>query len=249
MASEKAASTVKIFGVRFDNVTLDEANKKFIGFMGDERLKTIYTPNPEIVMMAQEDDEFKIVLNQGDLVIPDGIGIILASKFHHLGLTQRVPGIELMALMLEYCNRAGKSVFLFGGKPGIAELAADNIKTAYPNLTIAGTRDGYFDQGKELKILDEINEKKPDILFVALGAAKQEKWIHRYKKTINASIAMGVGGSLDVWAGTVRRAPVIFQKLGLEWLYRLIKQPTRFKRMLILPKFMLKVFFTKHVED
>ncbi|MDH8677693.1 WecB/TagA/CpsF family glycosyltransferase [Fusibacter bizertensis] len=249
MAIEKAASTVKIFGVRFDNVTLEEANKKFIGFMGNERLRTIYTPNPEIVMMAQEDDEFKVVLNEGDLVIPDGIGIVLASKVHHLGLNDRVPGIELMDLMLEYCNRAGKSIFLFGGKPGVAEMAAENIKLAHPNLNIVGTRDGYFETGKELKILDEINEKKPDILFVALGASKQEKWIHRYKKTINASVAMGVGGALDVWAGTVRRAPVIFQKLGLEWFYRLIKQPTRFKRMLILPKFMLKVLFTKHIED
>lgn len=249
MAIEKAASTVKIFGVRFDNVTMDEANKKFISFMGNEKLKTIYTPNPEIVMMAQEDNEFKTVLNEGDLVIPDGIGIILASKVHHLGLTDRVPGIELLELMFEYCNRAGKSIFLFGGKPGVADMAAENIKATYPNLTIVGTRDGYFDQGKELKILDEINEKKPDILIVALGAAKQEKWIHRYKKTINASVAMGVGGALDVWAGTVRRAPVIFQKLGLEWFYRLIKQPTRFKRMLTLPKFMLKVLFTKHIED
>ncbi len=249
MAIEKAASTVKIFGVRFDNVTMDEANKKFISFMGNEKLKTIYTPNPEIVMMAQEDNEFKTVLNEGDLVIPDGIGIILASKVHHLGLTDRVPGIELLELMFEYCNRAGKSIFLFGGKPGVADMAAENIKVKYPNLTIVGTRDGYFDQGKELKILDEINEKKPDILIVALGAAKQEKWIHRYKKTINASVAMGVGGALDVWAGTVRRAPVIFQRLGLEWFYRLIKQPTRFKRMLILPKFMLKVLFTKHIED
>lgn len=241
-------TTVKIFGVKFDNVTLDEANQKFITFMTSPRLKTIYTPNPEIVMMANEDPEFKNVLNEGDMVVPDGIGVVLASKVHHLGLKSRVPGIEVMGLMLEYCNRAGKSIYLFGGKPGVAENAAEKILAKYPNLAIAGFRDGYFDESQELKILDEINEKKPDIVFVALGAPKQEKWIHKYKKTLNASVAMGVGGALDVWAGNVKRAPLVFRKLGLEWFYRLLKQPSRLGRMMILPKFMIKAIFTKHIE-
>ncbi len=249
MAHEKAVKSVKIFGVRFDNVDAEEANKQFIALMSGDKLGMIYTPNTEIIMKAQDDPEFKAILNEGDLVIPDGIGVVLASKIHHLGLTERVPGIELMTMMLEYCNRTGKSIYLFGGQPKVAELAAIKIKETYPNLKIAGTRDGFFESNQELHILDEINEKKPDILFVALGAPKQEKWINKYKKTINAKVAMGVGGALDVWAGTVKRAPVFFQKTGLEWFYRLLKQPTRIMRMMSLPKFMIKVILTKQIEN
>ncbi len=249
MASNKAVLAVKIFGVRFDNVNADEANKKFISLLSDDRLRTIFTPNTEMIMKAQDDPEFKAILNEGDLVIPDGIGVVLASKIHHLGLTERVPGIELMAMMLEYCNRTGKSIYMFGGQPGVADLAAEKIKAAYPNLTILGTHDGYYDLAQEQKIVDDINEKKPDILFVALGAPKQEKWIHRHKRDLNARVAMGVGGSFDVWAGTVKRAPLFFQKTGLEWFYRLLKQPTRIMRMMSLPKFMIKVILTKHIEN
>ncbi len=249
MAHEKAVKSVKIFGVRFDNVDAEEANKQFIALMGSDKLGMIYTPNTEIIMKAQDDPAFKAILNEGDLVIPDGIGVVLASKIHHLGLTERVPGIELMTMMLEYCNRTGKSIYLFGGQPKVAELAAIKIKETYSNVKIAGTRDGFFESNQEISILDDINEKKPDILFVALGAPKQEKWINKYKKTINAKVAMGVGGSLDVWAGTVKRAPVFFQKTGLEWFYRLLKQPTRIMRMMSLPKFMIKVILTKHIEN
>ncbi len=249
MAHEKAVKAVKIFGVRFDNVDAEEANKQFIALMGSDKLGVIYTPNTEIIMKAQDDPEFKAILNEGDLVIPDGIGVVLASKIHHLGLTERVPGIELMTMMLEYCNRTGKSIYLFGGQPKVAEMAAVTIKKAYPNLKIAGTRDGFFENNQDIHILDEINGKKPDILFVALGAPKQEKWISKYKKTINAKVAMGVGGSLDVWAGTAKRAPVFFQKTGLEWFYRFLKQPTRIMRMMSLPKFMIKVILTKQIEN
>ncbi|MCA0384630.1 MAG: WecB/TagA/CpsF family glycosyltransferase [Firmicutes bacterium] len=240
---------VRIFGVRFDNVTASEAMRRFIAMMESGGLKTIYTPNTEIIMKAQEDPTFKQVLNEGDLVIPDGIGVVLASKIHHLGLSERVPGIELMGLMLEFCNRAGKSIYLFGGAPGIAEKASEKILSTYPNLKIVGIRDGYFKEEDVWSILDDINEKKPDILFVALGAPKQEKWIHQHKKTLNAKVAMGVGGALDVWSGTVKRAPVIYQKLGLEWFYRLLKQPSRIGRMMSLPKFMIKVILTKHIEE
>lgn len=251
MTIDKGSSqnqVVKIFGVRFDNVTADEANKKFIGLLTQDKLATIYTPNTEFIMKAQDDPEFKRVLNEGDLVIPDGIGVVLASKIHRLGLTERVPGIELMSMILEFCNRAGKSIYLFGGAPGIAEKAGEKIILKYPNITLAGTRDGYFKEEDELKILDDINGSKPDILFVALGAPKQEKWINRHKKIINAKVAMGVGGAFDVWSGTVKRAPVFFQKTGLEWFYRLLKQPTRAMRMMSLPKFMIKVLLTKNIE-
>lgn len=249
MAVDKKVPAVKIFGVKFDNVTADEASRKFLTMMESDKLKTIYTPNTEMIMKAQEDLSFKAILNEGDLVVPDGIGVVLASKIHHLGLTERVPGIELMSMILEYCNRTGKSIFLFGGKPGVADIAAQKIFSTYPNLRVVGTRDGYFSSNDTFGILDEINEMKPDVLFVALGAPKQEKWIHDNKKILNTRVAMGVGGSLDVWAGTAKRAPLFFQKFGLEWFYRLMTQPTRFMRMMSLPKFMLKVLTTRHIEE
>lgn len=249
MAIEKTVTTVKIFGVKFDNVTADEASRRFLTMIESDRLKTIYTPNTEMIMKAQQDPDFKAILNEGDLVVPDGIGVVIASKIHQLGLSERVPGIELMAMILEYCNRTGKSIYLFGGRPGVAELASSKIKSTYPNLKIAGYRDGFFKNSDEFAILNGINEKKPDVLFVALGAPKQEKWIHSNKKILNTRVAMGVGGSLDVWAGTAKRAPVIFQKLGLEWFYRLLTQPTRVMRMMSLPKFMIKVLTTRHIEE
>lgn len=242
--------SIRVFGVRFDNVTLEEAHKRFSEWMGSEDGQTfsIYTPNPEFVMRAQEDLEFKETLNQGDLVLADGVGIVLASRIHHLDLKGRVTGIDMMEMMLEYCNRAEKSIYLFGGKPGVASAAAERIAERYPNVTVSGHRDGYYDVQQELAILDAINGEKPDVVFVGLGSPKQEFWIQRHKKLLNARVVMGIGGALDVWSGMVKRAPRPFQKMGLEWLYRLFKQPTRFKRMMVLPKFMIKVLISKNID-
>ncbi|MDK2865985.1 MAG: N-acetylglucosaminyldiphosphoundecaprenol N-acetyl-beta-D-mannosaminyltransferase [Clostridiales bacterium] len=241
----RGKTTVKILGVKFDKLDFDEAYQRFTTFMMQDETKMIFTPNSELVMMAQEDEAFRQILNEGDLTVPDGIGIILASRIHNLELTERIPGIDLMAKMLAYANRSNKSIFLFGAKPGVAEKAAQNIAEQYGNIKIVGVQDGYFDEREELRILDRINEVKPDILFTALGAPKQEKWIYKYRKLLNVKVAMGVGGSIDVWAGTAKRAPKIFQKMGLEWFYRLLKEPTRIGRMMLLPKFLIKVIFTK----
>jgi N-acetylglucosaminyldiphosphoundecaprenol N-acetyl-beta-D-mannosaminyltransferase len=158
---------------------------------------------------------------------------------------ERVTGVDLMFRILDYCHQQGKSIFIFGGKPGVADEAGRNINRKFPNIKIVGSRDGYFKTEEEKGIVDQINGSGPDVLFVALGAPKQEKWIDQYKDQLNVRIAMGVGGSVDIWAGTAKRAPEIYQKLGLEWFYRLIKEPWRYKRMLVLPKFMLQVLFSK----
>lgn len=238
--------SVKILGVKIDKVDAASAYARFVRFMTEDgTLKMIFTPNAEFVMRAQKDPEFMQILNEGDMVIPDGIGVILASKIHGLGLTERVAGIEMMDRMLEYCHRTGKSIYLFGGKPGIAERAAEKINETYSNLKIKGVHNGYFSEKESLKILDDINEKKPDILIVALGAPKQEKWIYANRKLINARVAIGVGGALDVYAGVAKRAPKIFQRLGLEWLYRLLRYPTRIGRMMVLPHFLVKVIAAK----
>lgn len=242
--SEKS---VRIMGVRIDRVDMEEAFNRFIALLKRQRTSVIFTPNTEIVMMAEKDRDFRDVLNSAELVIPDGIGLIHASRIHHLGLTSRVPGIELMDRILKYSHTTRLSVYFFGGKPGTAETAAQKILEKYPNIIVKGTQSGYFTPDEESKIIDSINEAKPDILFVALGAPKQEKWIASHKKILNANIIMGVGGSLDVYAGNVKRAPVLFQKLGVEWLYRLLKEPSRIGRMMALPKFMIKVITSRNI--
>lgn len=238
---------VRIFGVRIDCVDMDGAFNRFLALLNEERTAVIYTPNTEMVMMAENDMAFKDVLNGADLVIPDGIGLIHASKIHHLGLTDRVPGIELMERILRYCHTTRRSIYLFGGKPGTADLAGQKILEKYPNIIIKGIENGYFGPEDENRIIDNINEAKPDVLFVALGAPKQEKWIAKHRRTLNAHISMGIGGSLDVYAGNVKRAPVFFQKLGIEWMHRLLKEPSRIGRMMALPKFMIKVITTRNI--
>jgi N-acetylglucosaminyldiphosphoundecaprenol N-acetyl-beta-D-mannosaminyltransferase len=237
--------TVKLFGVKFNKGDEDVLFKRFLYLLNRSRYAMIFTPNPEIVMMAQKDLEYKDILAEGDLVIPDGIGIIVASKIKKLGLEKRMPGIEMMESILKYCNNAKKSIYLLGSSEENVEKAADNIKLTYPNIIISGYHHGFFDASEELKIIDKINEVKPDILFVAMGAPKQEKWMYTHRKILNAKVAMGVGGSLDIWAGAVKRAPKFFRKIGFEWLYRMLSHPSRWKRSLVLPKFLLKVLLSR----
>lgn len=235
--------TTNILGVPIDIVTNKSAFEKFRSLLKEEKCSVIFTPNSEIVMAASKDEGLKKVLKESDLCIPDGIGLIYASKIHNLGLTERVTGVDFMYKILSYCNDYDKSIYILGGKPGVAEMACKNIHKKFPNVKIKGFADGYFKKEEERKIIERINGLKPDILFVGLGAPKQEIWIHQYKDKLNVKVAMGVGGSIDIWAGTAKRAPEIFQKLGLEWFYRLIKEPWRYKRMMVLPKFMIKVLF------
>ncbi len=230
-----------VLDIKFDVVNEDEALDRLIKFLDEgSPLKEVYTPNPEIVMLAQEDKELFGILNNADLVLADGIGIIIASKLKGLRLKHRVTGIDIMDRLLQYCETSRKSFFIIGGKPGIAEMACENIKLKYKNIEVAGYHHGYFDEEDETEIIDKINNSEPDVLFVCLGAPKQEKWINKNKDRLNCALAMGVGGSVDVYAGVVKRAPAIFQNLGLEWFYRLLKEPRRFKRTLVLPKFLIK---------
>lgn len=237
---------VRILGIRIDKLTNQGAYNKFLTFFDGKGTKTIFTPNTEIVMKAQEDEELKEVLENGDMIIPDGIGLIYASKIYGLGLSERVTGVDMMEKMLDYSNKTGKSIFILGGKPGVAETAMMNIQSKYSNILSAGTMDGFFSEEEELKVVDKINESKCDILFVALGAPKQEKWISKYQKVLTASVAIGVGGCVDVWAGNAKRAPKIFIKFGLEWFYRLLMDPRRIFRMMSIPKFIVKVLVTRN---
>jgi len=234
-----------ILGVPIDVVTLESAMKRVSALLEGDRCAMVITPNPEIVMAATQDEELLTTLSASDLSIPDGIGLIYASHIQKLGLIERVTGVDLMRKILEHANLRNKSIYVLGGKPGVAELACMNIKREFSSIKVMGFHDGYFKEDEEGKILQDINQKCPDILFAALGAPRQEKWIYGHKDILKVKVAMGVGGCVDIWAGTAKRAPKAFQRLGLEWFYRLLKEPRRYKRMMALPKFMIKVLLKK----
>ena len=232
-----------IFGVLFDNYTIDEAVQKAVSSLEEDKPFVIATPNPEIVDVARKDSEYKAILNSSDIVTPDGIGIVYASKFLNGNIKERAAGFDIVCGIISELDKCSGSVFLFGSKPGVAESAANNLLKKYENLKIAGCRNGYFKDDSE--IISAIQESKPDLLLVCLGAPKQEKWISKNKYILNAKIIIGAGGTLDVLAGNVKRAPEIYIKLGLEWLYRLLKEPRRIGRMIKLPLFLLDVIVKK----
>lgn len=233
---------VEIVGVEIDNVNMDEAAGILAEALDMDKCSMVFTPNSEILLEAVKDSEFEAVLKSGQLVIPDGIGVVIASRFYGTPLKERVAGFDLTMRLMEIANSQGRSIYLLGGREGVAEEAAIKLMEKHGNLTIAGTRNGFFGSDEEGKIIDEINNSNADILLVALGAPKQEKFIHSHRDKLRVKIAIGVGGSLDIIAGRAKRAPEFYQKAGLEWFYRLIKEPKRFIRMMRLPKFIAVAF-------
>ncbi|WP_458406902.1 WecB/TagA/CpsF family glycosyltransferase [Anaerotignum sp.] len=234
-----------VLGVPFDAVTMEEAVAKAKKLLTEEGQHIICTPNPEIVMEAQKDQELMNILHEADMVVPDGIGVVWASKYSEIRLTERVAGYDLTQNLMAELAATGETFYFFGGAPGVANAAARKMMKKYPGLKVVGVHNGYFDEKEEKRIIQDIKTKSPSILLVGLGAPKQEKWIYDNIRLTGAKVAIGVGGSFDVMAGNVKRAPKIFQKLGLEWFHRLITQPTRWRRMMRLPKFALTVLKTK----
>lgn len=233
---------VNILGVLVDKVNVEQASDRIIEYISaSEGAKSVFTPNSEIIMAAYRDPEFCNLLNSSDLLTADGIGVVYASKIVKNPIAERAAGYDIACRTLEKLAKLGGSLYLFGSKPGVAELAAANIESRYSGVKVVGMSDGYFDEVKEKAIIEDIKRTKPDLLFVCLGAPKQERWISAHKAELGAKVCMGIGGSLDVFAGTVKRAPEFYTKHGIEWLYRLMKQPSRFVRMLDLPRFGLKV--------
>ena len=223
-------------GVGFDNLTLDEAVSEALRLIRERRSAYVVTPNPEIVMICRENPEAMEAVQQADLVLPDGIGVVYGAKILGTPLKGKLPGIDFVTALMAELAKTGGRVFLLGSKPGVAELAAENLVSRFPGLQVCGTMDGYFKD--DAPVIEAVNAAAPDLLFVCLGAPKQELWMRRNAPKLNVGLMAGLGGSLDVFAGTVKRAPVIFQKLGLEWFYRLLKEPKRIGRMMNLPKFL-----------
>jgi len=234
---------VDILGVQVDKVNIPEAVDRIMEMLSENKPHMVFTPNSEIIMVAYKDEEFKEILNSADLLTADGIGVVYASKILHNPIEERAAGYDIACGVIEKIAETGHGLYLFGGKPGVAETAKENIEKEYPFLRVVGTHDGYFTEEQVPEIIDDINKSGADILFVCLGAPAQEKWIYKNKDKLKVRVSMGVGGSIDVLAGVAERAPEKWCNMGLEWLYRLIKQPKRFIRMLALPKFGLTVLF------
>ena len=228
---------VNILGVNVDMTNIEESAHKIMHFLEEDRVHTVFTPNSEIIMVAYKDSDFCKILNQADLLTADGIGVVYASKILGKPIKERAAGFDITKRVLEMIAGTQHKAFFFGSKPGYAQEARDNLIKQFPGLEIAGVRNGYFKPEEEEGIINEINNSGADLLLVGLGAPAQEKWIARNKDKLKVKVAMGVGGSLDVFAGRVERAPDVYCKLGLEWFYRLMKEPWRAKRMTALPKF------------
>ena len=237
---------IDILGISVDKVSMEDALSIFRELLKTRNTSFIVTPNSEILVNATKDAALKKLIGSADLVIPDGIGLVYASRILKQPLKERVTGIDFTDAALRVLAQENKSAFFLGGKPGVAAAAAEKKAEEILNLKIAGTHHGYFKEEEEPAIVEKINASGADFLCVALGSPKQEWFISRHRKTLHPSVAIGIGGSLDVWAGTLERAPEFYQKYGLEWLYRIKQEPFRIKRMKALPAFLLKVAAQKH---
>lgn len=225
-----------ILGICFDSVTLSQAAEAADGLLLAGRGGTIVTANPEIVLRCREDEAYRSVVNAADLVLADGVGDLLAGRILRTPLPERVTGADLTPLLLERLAGRGGSVFLYGGKPGVADRAGARIAAAYPGLRIAGTENGYI--SRETELLRRLEEAKPDLLLLGLGAPRQERWMAEHRESL-PSVMIGVGGLLDVLAGDLPRAPERWRKAGLEWLFRLLREPRRIRRVAMLPRILV----------
>ncbi|SFA94259.1 N-acetylglucosaminyldiphosphoundecaprenol N-acetyl-beta-D-mannosaminyltransferase [Selenomonas ruminantium] len=235
------AEKIDILGVKVDSVTMAQAVAQVEGYMDERKNVLIATANAEMIMRATHDTELKDILNEAALVVPDGAGTVWAA--HHLGyeMPERVAGFDLAQELMRIAPSKKQKVFFFGSAPGVAEKAKAKAEELYPGIEIVGTRDGYFKPEDEPAIIEEIKAAQPDLLLAALGVPKQEKWLNAHLKELGVPVAIGVGGTLDVMAGVMKRAPYWMQKAKLEWLFRGLLQPKRAGRLMALPKFVLKV--------
>lgn len=235
------AERIDVRGVGFDSVTLAEAAQRLrTRAAAGECGMSVFTPNAEIVQMCIEDASLCAIINSGSLVVPDGIGVVKAARILGTPVAGKVAGVELGREVLAFAAADALPVYFLGGKPGVAEQAAERMREAYPDLTVVGTHDGYFAKSgaENDAVIAAIRESGAKILFVCLGAPTQEKWIaENISRLPDVQILLGLGGSLDVYAGVAKRAPKIFIRLGLEWLYRLLREPRRIGRMMRLPQF------------
>ncbi len=236
---------VEILGVKVDAVTMAQAVNFVEKLIAAKKNSIVATANAEMLLRATKDVELKNILSAAELVVPDGAGTVWAA--HHLGyeMPERVAGFDLVQELMKIAPSKGYKFFLFGSAPEIADKAKVKAEELYPGIKIVGTRNGYFNVDDEPEIIAQIKNSQPDILLAALGVPKQEKWLAAHKNELNVPVSIGVGGTFDVMAGVVKRAPKWMQRAKLEWLFRAMLQPSRAGRLVALPKFVMKVVRSK----
>lgn len=237
--------SAELLGFNIDTFGFEEAVNRAKILIDGRKVSQIVTINPEMFNTAQKDNDFANIIKEADMVIPDGIGVKLALSINGVK-TDRIPGIDFAKRLLEEAALSNIPVGIVGGKEEIVKKAAENLSKEINGLNIVYCHNGYFDNDNE--IYAEINSKSPKLILVAMGSPRQEKFIFNAKKNLKPALMIGIGGSLDVWSGNIKRAPVIFQKLGLEWFYRTVTQPSRFKRIFpTLPLFLIKAISKRSV--
>ncbi len=231
---------IKILDIPFDNITKKEAPTLAFERIANGQKTVVVTPNAEIAQMCAEDEKVKRAVISADMILPDGEGIVLASKKLGTPLSEKVAGVEFGLDCVCLAAERGYSLFLLGGKEGVAQKAASELQKRFPALKIAGARNGYFERetSENESVITEINESGAHILFVCLGAPAQEIWVKKNIEKLSPLLICCLGGSLDIYSGNAKRAPRLFIKLRLEWFWRLLKEPTRLPRMMKLPKFL-----------
>ena len=237
---------VNVLGVNFDNYSFEEFQNELISRINNHLSTFIVTANPEIVMLARDNKNFKnIINNEADYVTADGIGIVLAGKMQKTPVQERVTGYDLFTWLLDVANLRKLRVYLIGAKPEVIKAVEEKINLKYPQIELVGCEDGYFKDDLNT-VADRIRNKKPDMVFAAIGFPRQEELISILRRQKLPAVMMGVGGSFDVFSGQTKRAPEAFQRAHLEWFYRLVTEPTRIKRMMVLPEFVIEVQKNKH---
>ncbi|WP_094699859.1 WecB/TagA/CpsF family glycosyltransferase [Brevibacillus laterosporus] len=234
----------RILGVPFSTKGLQDTVQHLTDLVKLGERTHVVTANPEIVMLSQGNKNMARLMEQA-YIVPDGIGIIYAARWLNAPIRERVTGVELLEHLMIQANENHWGVYLLGASPEVNEKAAEVLQERFPQAKIVGRQDGYFKPEEEARIVADIQEKKPNLLFVAMGAPKQDEWIAKHWNALPVSLAMGVGGCLDVISGKVKRAPKMWQQLHLEWFYRLVKDPSRWRRQLAIPHFVATVLWSR----
>lgn len=245
MSQTGSIPTVSIYGIPFSKLTMKETVQVLEEAVLSKQPHQVITANPIMVMAALENPAVMKVMKDAEMIVPDGTGVVWAAGYCGDPVSERVPGFELLHELLRVGENYRWGVYLLGSTPEVIQETAVRLQQQYPAIHIVGYRDGFFGSAEDEQVVTSIRQAAPDLLFVARGADTQEPWIHKYKHSLQVPVMMGVGGSFDIISGKMKRAPKLFQKLRLEWFYRLLREPSRAGRMLALPKFAVKVMRDK----
>jgi N-acetylglucosaminyldiphosphoundecaprenol N-acetyl-beta-D-mannosaminyltransferase len=223
MAEPMSADRFKLFAIEIDRVTMAEAVERCLGFIASGKPHMVVTPNAEIAYAADKNPALAAIINQADLVVPDGAGVVLASRLLGDPVPEKVAGTDLATRLVGELNKTGGRIFLLGTRPEVVAQAAENLRIKYPGLGAVAFHHGFWKPEEEPALIEQIRAARPDLLLVALGSPKQEQWIRAHQAEVGAPLAIGVGGTIDVWAGVAQRAPEWMIKANLEWLFRVVK--------------------------